>query len=402
MHLAAIVRFMNLARHVILCLVALGLSACGSLPQSGPTTKAFASDQFNSDGRIQQITVTPEVIQVLAQNRTDEGFASNLPRSGATSSNSEPLLGVGDALEISIWEAPPATLFAGAETASRGSTTNGARSITLPEQTIGADGMVRVPFAGDVPALGRIPSLIAADVVNRLRGKAHQPQVLVRLIKSTSALVTVVGEVNNSARIPLSARGERLLDAIAAVGGSKQPIHKTTLQMTRGTTTVAMPMERVIREPQQNILLQAGDIITAIFQPFSFTALGATTQNAEVNFEAQGITLAQAVSRVGGLQDARADAKGVFIFRMESNDAVNKLNKKDGISASLPGAQAKIPVIYQIDLKKPESFFLAQNFAVENKDLLYISNAPAADWQKFANLIYTIALPAVNTANAIR
>jgi polysaccharide biosynthesis/export protein len=214
--------------------------------------------------------------------------------------------------------------------------------------------------------------------------------------------VTVVGEVASSTRVPLSARGERVLDAVAAAGGSKQPIHKTTLQLTRGSTTAAMSLERIIREPQHNIRLQSGDILTAIFQPYSFTALGASTQNNEINFEGQGISLSQALARVGGLQDARADAQGVFIFRMETLDALAKLAPPGTGAALQPSADGKVPVIYQIDLKRPESFFVAQSFNLENKDLIYISNAPAADWQKFATLIYSIALPAIGTVNAVR
>jgi polysaccharide biosynthesis/export protein len=351
--------------------------------------------------------LTPEVVQQLGRRKAEEGFAKSFTSAitnsgtGNTLAPIEPRLGIGDALEVSIWEAPPATLFAGSDLPARGNALSGARGITLPEQIISTDGVIKVPFAGDIKALDRLPSAVANDITQALRGKAHQPQVLVRLVRSTSALVTVVGEVASSTRVPLSARGERVLDAVAAAGGSKQPIHKTTLQLTRGSITTAMPLERIIKEPQHNIRLQSGDILTAIFQPYSFTALGATTQNNEINFEAQGISLSQALARVGGLQDARADAQGVFIFRLESNEAIAKILPAGTTTASVD-AENKTPVIYQIDLKRPESFFIAQNFLLENKDLLYISNAPATDWQKFANIVYTIALPAISTVNAVR
>lgn len=384
-----------------LCCIA-ALVGCGSLPQSGPATKDFGSIQ-STDHRIQVIALNPDITHRLNQKRLDDGFAKTF---GATqtgkSIKGEPLLGIADILEVTIWEAPPATLFAAVEQSARGGPLSGARGVTLPEQVISTDGIIRVPFAGEIQALGRIPSQIAADIVERLRGKAHQPQVLVRLVRSSSSLVTVVGEVATSSRVPLSARGERLLDAVAAAGGSKQPIHKTTLQLTRGNTTAAMPLERIIREPEHNIPLQTGDIITALFQPASFTALGASTQNTEVSFEAQGISLSQALARVGGLQDSRADAQGVFIFRFESPEVLARLADLGAAKATSRDQNGRIPVIYQIDLKKPESLFLAQTFAIENKDLLYISNAPAADWQKFANLIYTIALPAISTTNTLR
>jgi polysaccharide biosynthesis/export protein len=203
--------------------------------------------------------------------------------------------------------------------------------------------------------------------------------------------------VVNNTRVPLTARSEKLLDAIAAAGGSKQPVHKTTVQITRGTTTVAMSLDTVIRNTQHNITLQSGDIITALYQPLSFTALGATGKNDEINFEAQGISLAQALGRVGGLQDSRADAQGIFIFRLENANALTWPRNPAAITP-----EGMVPVIYRIDLKDPASFFVAQSFMVQNKDVLYVSNAPAAELQKFANLIYTIAIPAITTVNTLK
>jgi polysaccharide biosynthesis/export protein len=122
-------------------------------------------------------------------------------------------------------------------------------------------------------------------------------------------------------------------------------------------------------------------VITALFQPLSFTVLGATGKNEEVNFEAQGITLAQALARAGGLQDVRADARAVFIFRFEDRKALN-WPKPPKVTP-----EGKVPVIYQVNLKDPANFFMAQNFPVDNKDVLYVSNAPAAEFQKFLNMV---------------
>ena len=384
------------------------LTACGSLPQSGPSAKSIA-DQYNSTPNgIQLVDMTPQIARQLSSQKQSQGFSSAFG-SGVTSAKTSPfdiLVGIGDIVEVNIWEAPPATLFGAADLSARGgASAGGSRNTTLPEQTVGSEGKISVPFIGQVAVSGRTSSQIEADIVQRLKGKANQPQVLVRLLRNNSSMATVVGEVVTNTRLPLTARGERLLDAIAAAGGPKQPINKTTVQITRGTTTVAMSLDSVIRDAQHNITLRSGDIITAAFQPLSFTALGATGKNDEVNFEAQGITLAQALARVGGLQDARADAQGIFIFRMEDSKALtwprgSTTNTTTATATITP--EGKVPVIYRLDLKDPASFFVAQAFAMENKDVMYVSNAPAAEWQKFANLIYTIVLPGVSTVNAFR
>jgi polysaccharide biosynthesis/export protein len=383
-------------RILFLAVMSWVISACGSLPKSGPSAESIQQQATAFPSALQLVDITSDVARQLDGKKRLTGFG---PVFGSYSSSARDMLvGIGDTIEVSIWEAPPATLFGAGDLSSRGGAALGAsRSTTLPEQTVGTEGKVSIPFVGSLTVAGRSTGQIESDIALRLKGKANQPQVIVRLLRNNSALATVVGEVVNNIRIPLTSRGEKLLDAIAAAGGAKQPIHKTTVQITRGTTTLAMSLDSVIREAQHNVTLQAGDIITAAYQPLSFTALGATGKNDEISFEAQGISLAQALARVGGLQDARADAKGVFIFRLEN---LNALSWPRSPVVTTP--DGKVPVIYRLDMRDAASFFVAQGFMVEHKDMLYVSNAPAAELQKFANLIYTITLPAISTINILR
>jgi polysaccharide export outer membrane protein len=50
-------------------------------------------------------------------------------------------------------------------------------------------------------------------------------------------------------------------------------------------------------------------------------------------------------------------------------------------------------VIYRINLKDPRTFFVAQNFPIHNKDLIYVSNAPGTELQKFLNLVFSVIYP---------
>jgi polysaccharide export outer membrane protein len=254
------------------------------------------------------------------------------------------------------------------------------------------EGFINVPFVGRVQAAGQTLPQIEAEIARRLKGKANQPEVLVRLLRNASANVTVVGEVATSVRMPLTAGGERLLDALAAAGGVRQPVSKMTLQLTRGDRYQALPLDVVIRDPKQNVKLQAGDVVTAIFQPLSFTALGATGKNEEINFEAQGISLAQALARAGGLLDSRSNPQGVFIFRLEQAQAMDWPRQP---VATTP--EGLVPVVYRVNLRDPSSFFVIQGFPISNKDVLYVSNAPAAELQKFLNLIFSVAYPVLTT-----
>jgi polysaccharide export outer membrane protein len=250
------------------------------------------------------------------------------------------------------------------------------------------DGFIFVPFAGRIQAAGRTLRDIEADIVSRLGKKANQPEVLVRLTRNFSSNATVVGEVNLSTRVPLFPGNERLLDALAAASGVRQPVNKMTIQVTRASNVYSLPLETIIRDPQQNVPLQPGDVVTALFQPYSFMALGATGKTEEINFETQGITLAQALARAGGLLDERSNARGVFIFRFEPQNALSWPHQP--VKATRDGL---VPTVFRIDLSDPRSFFLIQSFPMENRDVLYVSNAPINEVEKFLNVLFTVAYP---------
>ncbi len=368
------------------------LSGCSTFGASGPSAHNVlaANGRQIEQARIQIIDVDATVAQrVVVSNRRplfSEAFGDGYPVGG--------VVGKGDAVDVTIWEAPPAVLF-GSIIADSRTTANASlplgRDVQLPEQLVDSTGRIAVPFAGSVQAAGRTTEQIQTDIVARLTGKAHLPQAIVRIARNTTSNVDVIGEVANSGRVPLTARGERLLDVLAAAGGVKQPVPKTSIQLTRGTTVLTLPMEQIIGDPSQNIRLRPNDIVTALFQPYSFTALGASKTSAEVPFEAAGLTLSQALGRIGGLDDNRANIRGAFIFRFEDPRALPGDVRANAVAAS----NGRVPVIYRVDLRNPLTFFAAERFPIRDKDIVYISSAPGADFQKFLNTVSAVAFSVV-------
>jgi polysaccharide biosynthesis/export protein len=378
--------------------VALGvtvLSGCaGFLPTVGPTARKIERTTSPlGSAEIQVIDVDDTRTRRLLALRSQRLFSETLQTSPTISR----LIGPGDVIEVSIWEASPATLF-GVSTqpaAALGTGVTGgvapvpiSQATTLPDQMVDDEGYITVPFAGRVPAAGKTLEAIQADIVHRLTGKANQPQVLVRRTQNLSSNATIVGEVTTSMRVPLLPGSGRLLDAIAIAGGVKDPVSKTTIQVTRGSNVYSLPLETIIEDPRQNVTLMPGDVITALFQPYSFMALGASGKTDEINFETQGITMAQALARSGGLLDQRSNAKGAFIFRFEPQNALDW--PRQPVKSTPEGM---VPVVYRFDLTDPNMFFVMQSFPIENRDVLYVANASSDELQKFLNLIFTVAYP---------
>ncbi len=379
-----------LGRRTLLAKFLLTLGGCAQLPGSGPRLDSFAADAPPAPGSaaVQLVPLDSKVVSRLAA-RERQSLFSEVLSAGALGVDR---IGVGDQVEVTLWEAPPATLLGGAAVDPRVAAPG---SLALPAQAVDAGGFVMVPFAGRLKAAGLSPHDLSLAIVDRLRGKAHRPEALVRVVRKESSTVTVVGEVQQSTRLPLMTGTELLLDALAAAGGARQPVHKSVVQVTRSDSFHTMPLDQVIRDPRQNVRLQSGDVITLLYQPQSLTMLGATGKQDEIPFEAQGITLAQALARGGGLIDNRAAAQGLFIFRFESRDAVDLPRP---VTATAP--DGRVPVVYQLDLRNPQSFFLMQGFRMQDRDVVYVSNAPATELQKFLNIVFSAVFPVVNLINA--
>jgi polysaccharide export outer membrane protein len=362
----------------------IGVSGCATfLPTVGPSRFQVSNAKAPPDvADIQFINIDDTITRQLLGQRKQRLFSETLGSEPAASR----VVGAGDNIEVTIWEAAPATLFGTPPPGTSPIATS--HATTLPDQPIDGDGTIYVPFAGRVPATGRTLQDIAADITARLEKKANRPEVLVRRTRNLSSNALVVGEVNTSTRVQLVPGNEHLLDALVAAAGVRDPVNKTTIQLTRADKVYSMPLDTIIRDPRQNIALLPGDVITALFQPYSFTALGASGKNDEILFETQGISLAQALARTSGLIDMRSNARGVFIFRFEYKDALAW--PREPVRTTADGL---VPTIFRIDLTDPESLFLIQNFPMEDRDVLYVSNAPITEIEKFLNVLFSVAYP---------
>ncbi|AWN38439.1 polysaccharide biosynthesis/export family protein [Methylobacterium radiodurans] len=370
------------------------LAGCSVLPAAGPTARAVVAgaEVETSDGlfaRYEIIDITPAVVEALRTRPLDSLLASF----GDHRPSVEPVIGVGDSVAVSIWEAGSGGLFSGPLVADRFSA--GSKSALIPEQTVTRDGAISVPYAGRIQVLGRRPQDVQALIENELAGKAIQPQVLVTVAKPVSQAVTVTGEGAAGARIPLSTRGDRLLDIIATAGGVRSAVNETFVRLSRGQTTATVPLTTIVSNPRENIYLRPGDTLTLVRDPQTFLAVGALGSATEVPFGADGITLAQALAKSRGLSDFQADPEGTFVFRFEPAAVVRKLNPGSRLLAT-----PLVPVVYRINMRDPNSLFTTQAFRMRNRDLIYVSNAPFTELQKVLGVFSTVTGP-VSSAAAI-
>ena len=97
-----------------------------------------------------------------------------------------------------------------------------------------------MPYAGRVRVAGKTTRAVQKEIEDALQGKAIQPQVL-HVTKPVSDSVSVGGEVAQGSRVPLSTKGDRVLDVVDQAGGVRSPVNETFVELSRGLTTSRMP-----------------------------------------------------------------------------------------------------------------------------------------------------------------
>jgi polysaccharide biosynthesis/export protein len=366
------------------------LAACSAIPSSGPTKMEIYGQDSTTPGQFTIIDLTAPVASVL-QTRPQTSFRGTF---GDNRPAPDQRIGTGDSLAVTIWEAAAGGLFS-APAIDRASP--GSRSATIPEQVVTRDGSISVPYAGRIRVAGLRTQDVERAIVNRLEGKAIQPQALVTITRNASNTVTVTGEVTSGAVVPLNVRGQRIMEVIAMAGGVRGAAHDTFVVMTRGGRSVQVPLQRILANPPENIFARPADVITLVRAPLSYTAVGATGGNAVIPFGQVTLTLEEAIGKAGGLQDWRADPEGVFVMRYEPVALVRRMLNDP---QSLRGQTGLTPVVYRINMREANSLFLARSFQLLDKDILYVANAPLNEVQKIFLLINTLTQPAI-TARAL-
>jgi polysaccharide export outer membrane protein len=361
------------------------LAGCSALPTAGPTASDLRGQEVKgTETQFDLVDIDDNVVAALLAEPS-ETFHARFKKYGRPP---QPTIGIGDSVVVSIWEAAGGGLFSASPTDH---VSAGSRSVTIPEQIVARDGGISVPFAGRVPAAGRLPVAVQRTIEERLVEKAIEPQVIVTVTKSLTNSATVTGEAVSGARVPLSLKGDRLLDLVAAVGGARSPVYETFVRLSRDGVTATIPMEALVADPAENIYAQPGDVLTLVRLPQSFTAFGATGANAQIQFPSEKMTLVEALAKAGGLQDLRSDPAGVFLFRYEPPKIVNTLGRPQLHT----GPDGSSPVVYRLDLRAAKSYFLAQRFPIEDKDIIYVANADLNELQKFFTLLNTLTGPVI-------
>jgi polysaccharide export outer membrane protein len=334
----------------------LAVSGCQIVPGDGPWmngAKATSTEELPFD--VIDLTPTSVLAYRPAASYDRPSVTSSLSAGGRIS------VAPGDVLKVRIFEPYEGSIF---PTIQRPGADLGTQRVT-------DQGTIDVPYVGTITVAGMDLTEIEHAIANQLGSKAQNPQVIVEMVADRSHTVMVSGDVKNPGRVSILEGTRSVVDAINRTGG---PIEKAAQ-----LEVVVRRRGQVILNMQYSDLLAGGDIAIQkndeiVVRPNSriFTVLGAVQKAGNVDLSKPNLTLLEALGQVGGLADERANKTGVYVFRM--GDIVNN-----------PLARARV---FRLDLNQPVSIFVAEQFGIQARDVVYVTNAPLYEYNKILSAIY--------------
>src|ERR1700730_11292240 len=379
-------------------LALLGAGGCAFFPESGPTSTDIESGT-SPTVPYALIKLTPQTIDILAAHEPKGlagAFTDRRPPANIT-------FGIGDVIDISIFEAAAGGLYIPLEAGVRPG-----NFVTLPPPIVDNNVNITVPFAGLIKAAGRTSVQIQDDIVNKIKNRAIEPQVIVSLEQQRTSLISVVAARNGPLRlaVPATGAGDGGRGAITRAGGISGPGYARWVMLERGGRRATVPFENLVMNAKNNIYILPGDRIYVYQEQQKFLAFGATGNvgalnsglgQTQINFDAWRINLAEAVAKAGGLADFQADPGAVYLYRLEPREVAQLLG-----ADMTRFAGPLVPVIFSISFRDPSGYFLATRLQMRNDDIIFMANAHANDVAKFLTFVNLVTTTAVGTATAIQ
>ncbi|WP_369954556.1 polysaccharide biosynthesis/export family protein [Sedimentitalea sp. XS_ASV28] len=352
------------------------LAAC-SLPQAGPTKNQIFDGSLQQQGDAFIVAVNDRVTRATAVVPA-LGFSSDFRTTPQLTSDT---IRPGDTLGLTIWENVDDGLLAG----DVGSST------ALEDVQVDSDGYIFVPYGGRIRAAGNTPEQLRAIITERLMDQTPDPQVEVRRLAGDGSTVSLVGAVGAQGVYPIERPTRTLASMLAKAGGVVIEPEIALVTVIRGTRKGTVWFQDLYKDPNLDIALRGGDRILVEEDSRSYTAMGATSQQARVKFETQNLSAMDALAQVGGLISVSSDPTGIFVFRNEKAAIANQVLGRD----DLKGAQR---LVYVLNLKEPNGVFQARDFVIHDGDTLYVTEAPYAQWSKSISLVVGGLTPIANVA----
>ncbi|MGF1708387.1 polysaccharide export protein [Enterovibrio baiacu] len=357
----------KIALPLILLSILSGCSVTGSHLETSNKT-VIENKENNNKSKYNLFPLTPQNVNTFNSDSLVNPTASQTLLTQLA--NYEYKIGVGDILNVTVYDHPELTTPAGSY-----------RSASDSGNWVHSDGTIFYPYIGKVHVAGKAVSEVRADIAQRLAQYIEKPQVDVNVASFRSQKVYVTGEIKNPNYLAITNVPLTVLDAVNKTGGLNDDADWRNVTLTRDGKETHVSLYALMQKGDltQNHLLKDHDIIHVPRDDAQKVfVMGEVLKPDVVKIDRAGLSLTEALSSVGGINELSASSTGIFVIRKSTEENV-------------------VADIYQLDLSDASSFVLGTEFELKPYDTVYVTDAPITRWNRLIKQL----LPTVSGFNEL-
>lgn len=355
----------RLTKYILCFAISLAVSACGTLPRGAAIQAEITkgADQPEADFAVYAVSKTflPSLAEWPSTGERKYGWLAHSHGSNAQ------IIRPGDSVNVTIWDSAENSLLMAP----------GQRSVDLSALRVSENGMIFIPYVGKVRVGDRSPDSARQSLQRQLEGIAPGAQVQLTMLEGRTNSVDMVSGVAKPGNIKMPDQDFSVLAAISSAGGVSASLTNPRVKLVRGHKTYRTSLSRLLDNPKLDTRLRGGDQIIVEKDDRYFLSLGATGSENQFPFNRDKVSALDALSLIGGVDDNRANPKGVLILREYPASALD---------AGQHGPRQQ-RVVFTIDLTTSDGLFSARNFYVNSGDLVLATESPVSSARVVVSLI---------------
>lgn len=360
-------------RIVIGAAMSAALSACSVAPgmrmSSQATLPVTGGDESTSQQNL-QIPIT-DINMALIQEMREAAQRLGESQLNDLVGKPEPYaLGVGDVLQITVWDHPELAAAQGTQTSTNSRPYDPVQGFVIDD-----NGNVQIPYAGSVHVAGMRIDQAQRVVQAALQRVFVKPQVTVRVSSFRAKQVYVDGEVHTPGVIPVNDVPMTLNEAINRAGGFSPTADQSRMVVVRNGKSYRIDLTRMLDRNvnPSKILLRNGDLLRVVSREDNgaFVMGEVSKPITALPLRNGRLTLSDALSQAGSVNSASADAAQLYVIR---------------------GASEAKPQVFHLNAHSPVSMVLANQFELQPKDVVYVDGNALVRFSRVLSLL----LPAIN------
>lgn len=277
-------------------------------------------------------------------------------------------IGAGDVLSVAVWGYPELSMstMTATTTASNDSASAGGVGYL-----VSAGGYIQFPYIGQVYVSGLTETEAYAKLSAALSRFIRNPQLTVRVQNYRSQRVYIDGEVKVPGVYSITDLPMTLPEALNRAGGSLPTSDTSRIQLNRRGKVYALNISSLVASGinPSSIMLAAGDMLRVPSRDDSkIYVIGEVQKPSAIAMQNGRMSLNQALGEAAGISPVSGNARQVYVVRTRSENQGQ-------------------PAVYHMDIKAPASLILAEQFALQAGDVVYVDASALANWNRVISLI---------------